>query len=218
MENTHIFNEYIAGLFAPQDEALVESLAQMKRENVPGMNVSGTEGKLLHLLALLVGAKRILEIGTLGGYSGIHFARALPADGKLVTLELDPHHAEVARRNFERAGVSSKVELRLGPASESLRELAQAGGPPFDLVFIDADKEGYVEYLRLCLPLLREGGLMLGDNTLWGIDSPEDNPTKRYNTAVAARPELQSIIVPVLRHRGIDGLTVSIKRTVDQGK
>ena len=218
MENTHIFNEYIAGLFALQDEALIESLAEMKRENVPGMNVSGTEGQLLHLFALLVGAKRILEIGTLGGYSGIHLARALPDNGQLVTLELDPHHAEVARRNFERADVSSKVELRLGPASQSLEQLARENGAPFDLVFIDADKEGYVDYLRLSLPLLREGGLLLADNTLRHIDSPDEHPTKLYNSAVAARPELQSVIVPVLRHRGIDGLTVSVKRTVDQVK
>jgi hypothetical protein len=98
------------------------------------------------------GAKRILEIGTLGAYSGIHFARALPLDGKLITLEIDPHHAEVARRNFERAGVGHKVEVRIGPASEALRQMAAEGEAPFDLIFIDADKGDYTEYLRLSLP------------------------------------------------------------------
>ncbi len=125
--NTRAYNDYIASLFAPQDLALSETIAEMERENMPEINVSAVEGKLLQILALTVGAKRILEVGTLGGYSGIHFARALPEDGKLITLEIDPHHAEVARRNFERAGIAHKVEIRVGPASETLRQLAAAG-------------------------------------------------------------------------------------------
>ncbi len=210
--NTHIYNDYIASLFAPQDDALAETIAEMQRENVPGINVSPVEGKLLHLLALIVGAKRILEIGTLGGYSAIHLARALPEDGKLVTLELDPHHAEVAHRNFERAGVAQKVEVRVGPAAQTLQQLAAANEPPFDLIFIDADKDGYTEYLRLSLPLLREGGLLLGDNTLQGVERG-DSGTMRYNSAVAESPELTSVVMPILRQHGLDGLTVSIKRT-----
>lgn len=210
--NTHIINEYIASLFAPQDAALTETIAEMERENVRKMNVSATEGQLLHVLTLMVGAKRVLEIGTLGGYSGIHFARALPADGKLVTLELDPHHAEVTRRNFQNAGVGQQIEIHVGPAAQTLRQLAKNGEPPFDVVFIDADKDGYVEYLDLALPLLREGGLLLGDNTLWGVQEQKESATRRYNSAVAARAELSSIIIPVLRGRGIDGLTVSFKR------
>lgn len=212
--NTHAYNSYIASLFAPQDTALSDTLAEMEREKIPGINVSGVEGKLLHLLALTIGAKRVLEIGTLGGYSGIHLARALPEDGKLITLELDPHHAEVSQRNFERAGVGHKVEIRVGPASATLQQLAAEGGPQFDLVFIDADKDGYMEYLRQSLPLLREGGLMLGDNTLPdAVLTDGDSGTKRYNAAVAQSPELTSIIVPILRQHGMDGLTVSFKRT-----
>ena len=212
--NTHAYNEYIASLFAPQDSALTETLAEMERENVRKINVSATEGKLLQVLALVVGAKRILEIGTLGGYSGIHFARALPKDGKLITLEIDPHHAEVARRNFERAEVGHKVEIRVGPASETLRQLAAGSEPPFDLIFIDADKGGYTEYLRGSLPLLREGGLLLGDNTLPdAVLTQEESGTKHYNAAVAQCPELTTILIPILRQRGIDGLTVSFKRT-----
>jgi len=212
--NTHAYNDYIASLFAPQDSALSDTLAEMERENIPGINVSAVEGKLLQILALAMGAKRVLEIGTLGGYSGIHLARALPEDGKLITLEIDPHHAEVARNNFARAGIGDKVEVRGGPASETLQQLAAAGEPLFDLIFIDADKGGYVEYLRQSMPLLREGGLILGDNTLPdAVLTQEDSGTKRYNAAVAQCPELTTIIIPILRQRGMDGLTVSFKCT-----
>jgi predicted O-methyltransferase YrrM len=210
--NTGAYNEYITSLFAPQDSDLVEALAEMKRENVRNMNVSASEGKLLQVLALAIGAKRILEIGTLGGYSGIHLARALPEGGKLITLEIDPHHAEVARRNLGRAGVAQKVDIRIGPASETLEQLAQAGEPLFDLIFIDADKDGYTEYLRQSLPLLRVGGLLLADNTLPGaVLTQGDSGTKRYNAAVAECPGLTTIVIPTLRHQGIDGLTVSFR-------
>jgi predicted O-methyltransferase YrrM len=211
--DTHAYNDYIASVFAPQDTALTESITRMQQEQVPAINVSATEGKLLQVLALAIGAKRILEVGTLGGYSGIHFARALPEDGKLITLEIEPHHADVARRNFERAGVARKVEVRVGPASETLARMASEGEPPFDLIFIDADKDSYPEYLRLSLPLLREGGLLLGDNTLPdAVLTDEDSGTKRYNADVAAQPDLTSIVIPILRQHGIDGLTVSFKR------
>jgi caffeoyl-CoA O-methyltransferase len=160
------------------------------------------------------GAKRIIEIGTLGGYSGIWLARALPDDGVLVSLEIDAHHADVARRNVESAGLSSKVEIRVGPALVSLEKMAAAGEEPFDLVFIDADKDGYVAYLEKSLPLLRNGGLMLADNTLPDavLDPKATSGAKRFNSAAAANPELVSIIVPLARDGGIDGLTVSVKR------
>ena len=213
--DTHAYNHYIASLFAPQDTALSATISEMERESIPSINVSPVEGKLLQLLAFAVGARRILEIGTLGGYSGIHLARALPEGGSLITLEIDTHHAEVARRNFELAGIGNKVEVRVGPASETLRQLAAAGEPQFDLIFIDADKGGYTEYMQLSLPLLREGGLMLGDNTMPdAVLTQEDSGTKRYNAAVANCPDLTSVVIPILRQRGLDGLTVSWKRTV----
>lgn len=207
------FHGYIDGQFAPEDEVLRSAREEMKREGLPEINVSASEGKLLHVLAILSGARRILEIGTLGGYSAIWLARALPPGGKLISLELDPHHAEVARRNIERAGLSSTIEVRVGAALESLNQIAAAEAP-FDLIFIDADKDGYVDYLKKSVPLVREGGLILGDNTLPEavLDSAAESGTKRYNTAVAAHPDLVSIIVPVLRGRGIDGLLISIKR------
>ena len=211
--STHAYDDYIASLFAPQDAALTKALAEMERQGIRRMNVSPTEGKLLQILALAVGAKRILEIGTLGGYSGINLARALPEDGCLITLEIDPHHAEVARRNFARAGLETRVQVHVGSAADSLRELTVANEPPFDLIFIDADKDSYTKCFMLALPLLREGGLMLGDNTLRPeVLTPEESGTKNYNAAVAAHPELTTIIIPILRQCGMDGLTVSLKQ------
>jgi caffeoyl-CoA O-methyltransferase len=139
----------------------------------------------------------------------------LPEEGKLITLEIDPHHAEVARRNFERAGAAPKIDVRVGAASETLKQLAAAGEPQFDLIFIDTDKTGYTEYLQLSVPLLREGGILLADNTLPdAVLTQEESGTKRYNAAVAQHPELTSIVIPILRQHGMDGLTVSWKGTL----
>lgn len=207
------YEHYLVETFAAEDDALLAARADMKREGLPDISVSASEGKLLHLLARMIGAKRVLEIGTLGGYSTIWLARALPADGKVVTLELDAHHADVARRNLERAGQAAKVEVRVGPALESLAKMETKGEAPFDLVFIDAEKDGYVGYLAAAEPLLRTGGLLLADNTLPDavLDPAGDSGTKRYNAAVAARSDLVTTILPTLRLQGIDGLTVSIK-------
>lgn len=213
-EQEQTLQNYINKLFAPEDDALISTREEMQRQGVPGINVSASEGKLLHLLALLSGAKRILEIGTLGGYSTIWLARALPPDGKLISLEIDPHHAQVARHNLENAGMAHRVEVRVGPAAETLKQLQTSGEPPFDLVFIDADKDGYPQYLELSLPLIRDGGLILADNTLShaAMGSGADTGIDLYNTTVAAHPDLVSIIAPVLRGRGgIDGLLISIK-------
>ena len=208
------FDDYISRLFAPEDDALRATREEINRESMPRIYVSPSEGKTLHLLALLVRAKRILEIGTLGGYSTTWLARALPEDGQLIPLEIDSHHAAVARRNLERAGLSEKVEVRLGPAAQTLKHLQASDELPFDLVFIDADKDGYPQYLELSLPLIRDGGLILADNTLSPavLDPQADTGITRYNKAVAAHPNLVSIIVPVLRSRGIGGLLISIKK------
>ncbi len=206
------YGEYIESLLAGEDEALRLAREEALREGLPSINVSASEGKLLHVLALTIGARRILEIGTLGGYSAIWLARALPPDGHMVSLEIDPHHAEVARRNLERAGLAGRVEVRVGPALETLARME--GEEPFDLAFIDADKDAYVAYLERVVPLVRDGGLVLGDNTLPDavLDPAGDSGAKRYNAAAAARPDLVSTIVPMLRDKGIDGLTVSIKQ------
>jgi predicted O-methyltransferase YrrM len=213
-ETPENFNAYIERLFASEDDVLREARAEMEREGVPRINVSPTEGKMLHLLVLLTGARRILEIGTLGGYSAIWLARALPADGKLISLELDSHHAEVSRRNLERAGMANRVEVRVGPAAKTLTQMRQSGEAPFDVVFIDANKDGYPEYLDLVLPLTRMGGTILADNTLSGsiLDPGSDSDIARYNAAVSSHPDLVSVILPVLRGSGLDGLLVSVKR------
>ena len=209
------YDRYISDLFAPEDDALRSAREEMLREGMPQINVSASEGKLLFILARIIGAKRILEVGTLGGYSAIWLARALPAKGKLISLEIDAGYADVARRNLERAALAGKVEVRVGPALESLARLETEEEPPFDLVFIDADKESYVKYLRKSMPLLREGGLVLGDNTLPDavLNAAAESGTKRYNAEVSAHLDLVSILVPVLRSRGIDGLSISIKQT-----
>ena len=201
---------FISNLFAHEDDALRSALVDMEREGLPSINVSASEGQTLHVLARAIGAKRILEVGTLGGYSTIWLARALPEGGRLVSLELDPHHADVARHNVARAGLANSVEIRVGRASESLAKMAGEG--PFDLAFIDADKDGYVGYLDQVVPLVRPGGLILGDNTLThsALDPNADTGITRYNAAVAARTDLVSVIIPTLRHE-IDGLLVSVK-------
>jgi predicted O-methyltransferase YrrM len=208
------YDRYITRLFAAEDETLRTAREEMERGGLPKINVSASEGKLLHILALTLGAKRILEVGTLGGYSTIWLARALPEDGRLITLEINDHHADVARSNVESAGLAKKVQIRVGPASETLSRMSAEGEAPFDLAFIDADKDGYPDYLDLTVPLVREGGLILADNTLThsALDPTKETGITRYNNAVAVHPHLTSTIIPVLR-QGIDGLLVSVKRT-----
>lgn len=211
------YNLYVTELFVDEDEALRTTPEMMAKEGVPAIHISASEGKTLHILALMTGAKRILEIGTLGGYSAIWMARALPEDGKLISLELEPLHASVARRNIERAGLADKVEVRVGPALTSLTAMEAAGERNFDIVFIDADKDGYVDYLPKAVALTRDGGLILADNTLPDavLSASATSGAKRYNAAVAEHPELISILVPMLRViEGIDGLTISVKKAV----
>lgn len=215
MEN---YDNYISSLFAVEDDVLQATRATMQQAGLPGINVSASGGQLLHLLALMSGARRILEIGTLGGYSAIWLARALPADGKLISLEINEHHADVARRNLAQAGLDPKVEVRVGPALATLTAMEEAGEAPFDLAFIDADKDGYVAYLPKAVALVRDGGLILADNTLPDavLHTTAESGTKRYNSAVAAHPALLSTIVPVLRSQGLDGLTISVKQARDK--
>lgn len=204
---------YVEDLFVTSDETLEAALRESRRAGLPEINVSPNEGKLLQLLVEIAGARRVLEIGTLGGYSAIHFARALPGDGTLISLEIDEHHAEVARKNVGRAGLSGKVEIRVGDAHELLAALLENGEGPFDLVFIDADKVGYPDYLDWALRLSRPGSLILGDNTIRGgsVLDPRDataRATNEFNERVARDPGLSSIALPLIREY-IDGLTIA---------
>lgn len=206
-------DDYVAGLFAPQDEALEAALEDTRRGGLPEINVSASEGKLLQILAEISGARRILEVGTLGGYSSIYLARALPEGGTLLSLELREQNAEVARRNVERAGLSGKVEVRVGDAGESLAGLVENGEGPFDLIFIDADKENYPEYLDWSLELSRPGTLILGDNAIrdGSVLDPSDSSSRamrEFNERLAKEPRLSAVLLPLIRDR-IDGLAIA---------
>lgn len=205
---------YVENLFAPQDDALEAALAESRRAGLPEIQVSPSEGKLLQLLAMTVGARRILEIGTLGGYSTIYLARALPEDGTLISLELEERHAEIAHKNIARAGLEDRVEIRTGDAKKLLAEIDIENKGPFDLTFIDADKTGYLEYLRWALKLSRPGSLILGDNTIRGGSVMDPgNETSRtiheFNEALAQEPRLSATILPLMRER-IDGLAIAL--------
>ncbi|MDP8949073.1 MAG: O-methyltransferase [Actinomycetota bacterium] len=211
-------DDYVENLFAPQDEALEAALQESQRAGLPEIQVSPNEGKLLQLLAEVIGARRVLEIGTLGGYSTIHLGRALPEDGVLISLEIDERHAEVARKNIERARLGQKVEIRVGDARKLLAKLAESNEDSFDLVFIDADKEGYPEYLEWALRLSRPGSLILADNTIRGgsVLAPQDSSTRaihEFNEKIAKDPRLSAIVLPLLRER-VDGLAIARVRSL----
>ncbi|TGP52566.1 O-methyltransferase [bacterium M00.F.Ca.ET.159.01.1.1] len=159
-------DDYIVSSLFEADPVLDAVLKVNREQGLPAIDVSAAQGKLLSLLVRIRGAKRVLEVGTLGGYSTIWMARGLPADGKVVTLELDPHHAKVARSNFERAGVSGKVDLRVGPALQSLAALVDENAGPFDLIFIDADKPNNPNYLGWAMKLSRPGTVIVCDNVI----------------------------------------------------
>jgi caffeoyl-CoA O-methyltransferase len=208
-----VIDAYIEDLFGPLDEILEAALKDSWRAGLPEINISANQGRLLRLLAEIAGVRRILEIGTLGGYSAIHFARALPDGGELISLEIDEHHAGVARNNIERAGLSDKVGVRVGDAHELLADLIEDDEGPFDLVFIDADKESYPEYLGASLRLVRPGSLILGDNTIrdGAVLDPKEataRATREFNRRIAEDPGLSGIVLPLIREH-IDGLTIA---------
>ncbi len=210
-------DDYIADLFGLGDDALDEGLRASAAGGLPSIHVSAAQGKLLHLLARAIGAKRILEIGTLGGYSTIWLGRALPPDGRLVTLELDAHHADVARANLARAGLGAIVEVVVGPALATLARLAEQAVVPFDMVFIDADKERYPDYLEWSVRLSRPGTLIVADNVVrqGQIVEPDNGDTRvqgirRFNEQLAADPRLTATILQTVGAKGYDGLAIAV--------
>jgi caffeoyl-CoA O-methyltransferase len=206
-------DSYVEELFAPPDPALEYALRRSREAGLPKIHIPPNEGTLLRLFAEIAGAKRILEIGTLGGYSTIHLARALPEDGSLLSLELDERYAEVARENIREAGLGERVEVRVGDAQDLLARMVEDGEETFDLVFIDADKESYPEYLEWSLRLSRSGSLILADNAIRGgsVVDPEDDSaraTRRFNETLAKEPRLSALILPLIRER-VDGLAIA---------
>lgn len=205
---------YIRDLFLPPDATLDAALDAARDAGLRTIQVSAELGRLLSILVRASGARRVLEIGALGGYSAIHLARALPADGQLLTIELDPRHAVVARENLMRAGLAARAEVRVGAALDVLPTLV--GSPPFDMAFIDADKGGYPAYLDWCLRLVRPGGLIVADNVLMHIGDTgarggdEASAIDAMNRAAAADPRLEAMILPM--RSGRDGILIATVR------
>ena len=208
-------DSYITDLFLPPDPALEAALASSAAAGLPAISVSPTQGKLLHLLARIQGARSILELGTLGGYSSIWLARALPPDGRLISLEVNPKHAEVAHANLARAGLTSVVVIRMGPALETLPQLVSEGRGPFDLIFIDADKPGYADYLKWSLKLARSGTLIIADNVVrkGAVADPatkDDNVQgiRKFNEVLAAEKRVTTTVIQTVGSKGYDGLAL----------
>lgn len=210
-------DEYITGLFEQEDSSLTAVEQSIKEANIPPISVSPNQGKFLQMLAYLCHAKKILEIGTLAGYSTIWLARALPKDGKLITLEYEPLHARVSQKNIDRAGLSSVVEIRVGKGVDLLPKLVEEGAGPFDMIFIDADKPPYKEYFDWSLKLSRPGTLIVADNVIregkvLNDKSPDEMVAgvKRFNAALAVNPAVIATIIQTVGAKEHDGMALAI--------
>ena len=208
-------DRYVTDTLVRPDEALTEALRASAEAGLPAINVSAPQGKLLHLLARATGARAILEIGTLGGYSTIWLARALPAGGRLVTLEMDPTSAAVARTNVAHAGLDGVVEVRIGRAQDTLPQLAAEGAGPFDVIFIDADKSSTPDYYAWAVRLARRGSLIVVDNVIRNgavadpsVTDPSVVGIRRFNEMVAADARVSATAVQTVGEKGYDGFAV----------
>lgn len=211
-------DEFVTGTLLEEDEALRGAVEAAEAAGLPSIQVSPPQGRLLQLLVRLVGARRILEFGTLGGYSAILMARALPADGgRLITLEAKPEYAEVARRSIERAGVGDRVEIRVGPALEALPALAEEGAGPFDLVFIDADKVNTPNYFDWALDRTRPGGLIIADNvvrdgSLADVHDPDEATVaqRRLHEQLRGDSRVSATTIQTVGVKGYDGFLIAL--------
>jgi predicted O-methyltransferase YrrM len=210
-------DQYISGLLVPSDPALDGALESSAAAGLPAINVAPNQGKLLHLLVRIHGARSILEIGTLGGYSTIWLARALPPGGKVVTLEADLKHAAVARANLARAHLAAVVDVRLGRALDTLPLIAQEGIGPFDFFFIDADKANIPHYFQWALDLSRPGSVIVVDNVVRKgavLDASSDDPNvqgvRRFNELVAAERRVSATAIQTVGSKGYDGFAIAV--------
>jgi len=208
---------YFKDQLVREDPALQAAVQSSDAAGLPSIQISPTEGKFLMLLARAVAARRILEIGTLGGYSTIWLARALPAAGRLISCELNPAFAEVARSNLQRAGVGEFAEVRVGRASDTLSKLIAERAEPFDLIFIDADKDGYPDYLTAALKLSRSGTVIVADNVVRegrvadaSTTDPNVRGLRRYIEMIAANPRLSATALQTVGERGYDGFALAL--------
>lgn len=207
---------YLNRLLVEEDDALKAALHASAAAGLPEIQVTAGLGKLLHILARSIGARFILEFGTLGGYSTIWLARALPVDGRLITLELETTHAAVARANLDRAGLAGMVEIRIGPALETVAQLAAENLPPFDFIFIDADKVNTLAYFEWSLRLARPGGLIVVDNIVRdGAIADPDHPDARVQAmrhfleALSREPRVSAVALQTVSAKGYDGLVIA---------
>jgi len=208
---------YFGDLLAPTDAQLDAALAANRSAGLPPIDVSRLQGKFLSLLVHISGARRVLEIGTLGGYSTIWIARALPEGGRVVTLELNPKHAEVAQANWQNAGVADRIELHVGKALDSLQSLVDAGTTPFDLIFIDADKSSIPAYLDWSLKLARPGTVIVTDNVVRDgkVLQPDSGDAdvdgvRRFAEIVANEPRLSATVLQTVGSKGYDGFAIAV--------
>lgn len=216
-EQWNKIDDYFSATLAPSDAVLDAALADSQEAGLPAINVAPNQGKLLHLLARISGARRILEIGTLGGYSTIWLARALPPGGKIITLELEPGYAKVAKANIERAGFNDVVSIRVGSAVDTLKNLFAEQIEPFDFVFIDADKQNNPHYLEWSLKLSRPGTVIVTDNVVrkggvadLGNQDPDVEGVRSLFAMAAANPNLSSTAVQTVGAKGWDGFAITV--------
>ncbi|MBS1597464.1 MAG: O-methyltransferase [Bacteroidetes bacterium] len=220
MLNNEMFeavDHYIDNLLVPEDNALLSAKQSLEEAGMPQISISPNQGKFLHILALLCNAKKILEVGTLAGYSTIWLARALPKDGKLITLEIDPKHAAVAKKNIEGAGLSEQVEIRIGKAMDILASLESEKAGPFDMIFIDADKPPYTEYFQYALRMSRPGTLIVADNVIRDGKVIDPNHTdemvkgaQRFNKSLAANKNITATIIQTVGVKEYDGMALAV--------
>jgi predicted O-methyltransferase YrrM len=210
-------DHYIANLFAPEDEALKTAITSLDQYGMPQISISPSQGKFLQVMATLCQAKNILELGTLGGYSTIWLARSVPEHGRVVTVELEPTYAAVARQNFERAGVSDKIDIQVGPAMNVLYQLIATQAGPFDMIFIDADKPPYTEYFQLALQLARPGTLIICDNVIREGQVLDENcpdervqGVRRFNQMLSENDRVTATVMATVGVKEYDGMAIAV--------
>jgi len=215
-------DKYISDLLAPEDDVLTETIKSLEKEGLPQHSVSANQGKFLQVMMIACNAKKVLELGTLGGYSTIWLARALPDNGKIITIEVDKHHGDVAQKNIDNARLSQKVDLRIGKALDLLPDIIAENGEPFDVIFIDADKPPYTEYFNYALQLSRPGTLIVCDNVIRAGKVLDENSTdekvqgvKRLNKMLSENKKVTATILHSTGVKEYDGMAIAVVNRID---
>lgn len=210
-------DHYISQMLAPEDEVLQETIKSLDTAEMPQISVTANQGKFLQVIALMCNAKRVLELGTLAGYSTIWLARSLPEDGKIVTIEFDPRHANVAKQNIKNAGLLDKVDIRVGKAMDLMLEIKEAKEESFDLIFIDADKPPYAEYFEMALSLSHPGTVIICDNVIREGKVLDENSTddrvigvQRFNKMLASNKNVTATILQTVGVKEYDGMAIAV--------